>query len=343
MGKLLLLKGVRLSGGWRPGILKFKHPARRASFGGCAQQMRVVAEHEGVAPVGALAFTAEDFRNHPNFRAILQASARDLMSVFDVFPRVARLVASHQKWTLSQAVYTLHLERDPANPETGITTARLLKFMHEMGGASRNTAAAFIAELLTYKLLRDTNGGRARKKVRPLEPTEISEGAMLRWFMSQMGTLDRFDGKGRLQRVEADRTIFERAQPIATRLLLADRRWNEPPEAVAAFVWTECGGLLLDDLMSRPQSLDPVDGKVWLEASLSELATHYMISNTHIRRIFTRAQDAGLIGRADEGQRGLFWLGERLLDEYCQWQSVKMAGLANGYEQAVRQATSTPE
>lgn len=298
--------------------------------------MRVVAEHGVVAREGSLSFAESDFLRHPNFRAILQASARDLISVYDIFPRVARLVASHQKWTLTQAVYALHLERDPANPETGITTARLLKFIHETGGASRNTAAAFIAELLTYKLLRDVDGGRARKKVRPLEPTEVSEGAMLRWFMSQMGTLDRFDGKGRVQRVEADRSLFERAQPIATRLLLSDRRWNEPPEGVATFVWTECGGLLLDDLMARPKSLDPMDGKVWLEANLSELATHYMISNTHIRRIFTRAQDAGFLGKGSEGQRGLFWLSERLIDEYCYWQAIKLAGLANGFEQADR-------
>jgi hypothetical protein len=304
--------------------------------------MRVVAEQQGAARDGSRAFTAEGFLRHPELRNVLQASARDLMAAYDTFPRIARLVASHQKWTLSQAVYALHLEREPGNPETGITTARLLKFIHETGGASRNTAAAFIAELLTYKLLRDAEGGRGRKKIRPLEPTEISEGAMLRWFMSQMGTLDRFDGQCRVERVEADRAVFERAQPIAARLLLSDRRWTEPPEGVAAFVWTECGGLLLDDLMARPKSLEPVDGKVWLEANLSDLATHYMISNTHIRRIFTRAQDLGLLGRADEGQRGLFWLSERLIEEYCQWQAVKLAGLANGFEQAERQAANPP-
>ncbi|MBD9495358.1 hypothetical protein IB262_03760 [Ensifer sp. ENS02] len=304
--------------------------------------MHVMAEQEGAARDGSLAFTAEGFLCHPELRNVLQASARDLMAAYDMFPRIARLVASHQKWTLSQAVYALHLEREPGNPETGVTTARLLKFIHETGGASRNTAAAFIAELLTYKLLRDAEGGRGRKKIRPLEPTEISEGAMLRWFMSQMGTLDRFDGQGRVARVEADRTVFERAQPVAARLLLSDRRWTQPPEGVAAFVWTECGGLLLDDLMARPKNLEPVDGKVWLEANLSDLATHYMISNTHIRRIFTRAQDLGLLGRADEGQRGLFWLSERLIEEYCQWQAVKLAGLANGFEQAERQAASPP-
>ncbi|MEI2302148.1 hypothetical protein [Ensifer sp. MJa1] len=301
--------------------------------------MRVVAEHEGAEQRGSATFTEETFLRHPGFRANLQASGRDLMAAYDTFPRIARLVASHQKWTLSQAIYALHLERDPANPESGITTARLLKLVHETGGASRNTAAAFIAELLTYKLLRDVEGGRARKKIRPLEPTEISQGAMMRWFMSQMATLDRFDGKGRVQRVEADPSLFERAQPVTARLLLSDRRWCEPPEGVATFVWTECGGLLLDDLMSRPDGLDPVDGKVWVEANLSDLATHYMISNTHIRRIFTRAQDGGFLGRATEGQRGMFWLSARLIDEYCYWQAVKLAGLANGFAQAEREAS----
>lgn len=109
---------------------------------------------------------------------------------------------------------------------------------------------------------------------------------------------------------------------------------SEPPEGVAIFVWTECGGLLLDDLMARPKSLTPVDGKVWLELNLAELANHYTISNTHVRRLFTKAQDTGFIGRSNDGSRGRFWMSAGLVDEYCRWQAIKLAALANAYERA---------
>ncbi|CAN7321733.1 MULTISPECIES: hypothetical protein [Ensifer] len=306
----------------------------REIVGRRARQMQLVAKQGDAAPEKPLAFTADGLLRNPLLRETLQISARDLMAVYDIFPRVARLVASHQKWTLTQAAYALHLERDPSHPDSGVTAARLLKFMRETGGASRNTAAAFLSELLAYKLLRDVRGERTNKKVRPLEPTEVSESAMMRWFMSQMGTLDRLDGGRRLEHVEADTSVLGRTQPIAARMLLSDKNWSEPPEGVAIFVWTECGGLLLDDLMARPKSLTPVDGKVWLELNLAELANHYTISNTHVRRLFTKAQDTGFIGRSNDGSRGRFWMSAGLVDEYCRWQAIKLAALANAYERA---------
>nr|WP_234716839.1 hypothetical protein [Ensifer adhaerens] len=343
MSKVKLLQAVELSS-IEASVARDRPPRRtREMVGRCAQQMHLVAKQGDVTPAKPLAFTADGILRNPLLRETLQISARDLMAVYDIFPRVARLVASHQKWILTQAAYALHLERDPSHPDSGVTAARLLKFMHETGGASRNTAAAFLAELLAYKLLRDASGERKNKKVRPLEPTEVSENAMMRWFMSQMGTLDRLDGGRRLEHVEADTSVLGRTQPIAARMLLSDKNWSEPPAGVAIFVWTECGGLLLDDLMARPKSLTPVDGKVWLELNLAELATHYTISNTHVRRLFTKAQDSGYIGRSNDGSRGRFWMSARLVDEYCRWQAVKLAALANAYERATAGAVRLAE
>jgi len=338
MGKVELLQAVGLSD-IEAGAVRDR-PSRRVRqiVGRRAQQMHWVAKQGDAAPEKPPAFTADGILRNPLLRETLQISARDLMAVYDIFPRVARLVASHQKWMLSQAAFALHLERDPSHPDSGITAARLLKFMRDTGGASRNTAAAFLSELLAYKLLRDVSGERTNRKVRPLEPTDVSESAMMRWFMSQMGTLDRLDGGNRLEHVEADISVLWRTQPIAARMLLSDKSWSVPPEGVEIFVWTECGGLLLDDLMARPKTLTPVDGKVWLDLNLAELATHYMISNTHVRRLFTKAQDNGFIGRANDGARGRFWMSAGLVDIYCRWQAVKLAALANAYERATQDA-----
>jgi hypothetical protein len=266
-----------------------------------------------------------------------QASARTLIAVNDLFPRIARLVASHRKWMLTQACYALHLERDRNDPETGITAARLLKFMRETGGASRNTAAAFLAELVAYKLLHPVAGGHS-KRTRPLQPAEVSEEAMRLWFKAQMSTLDLLDEGDRVRRVEADITIFEHAQPLAARRLLSDPKWTQPPEGVAVFVWSESGGVILDDLIARAPRLTPVDGKVWIDVNLARLADHYLVSNTHVRRLFARAEAAGFIGKGDESARGRFWLSARLIEEYASWQAIKLEALASAFDQAVAPA-----
>ncbi|OAP42643.1 hypothetical protein AU381_15820 [Sinorhizobium glycinis] len=278
-------------------------------------------------------FTVDALLQNPQFLEVLQAGARTLISINDLFPRIARLVAAHQKWMLTQAAYALHLERERDNADSGITAARLLKVMRETGAASRNTTTAFLAELLAYKLLRPANGGRT-KRTRPLEPTEISENAMRLWFKTQMSTLDLLDGGSRVRCVETDPTIFERAQPRAAIRLLSDARWTQPPEGVAIFVWSESGGVILDDLMARPTNLVATNGKVWIEVNPARLAERYLISNTHIRRLIARAEAAGFIGKGDGGARGRYWLSSRLVEEYASWEAVKFEALAEAFDQS---------
>lgn len=299
-----------------------------------AQQMQRLAGTEDAERKTPPAYTVDALLQNPRFLEVLQAGARTLISINDLFPRVARLVAAHQKWMLTQAAYALHLERDRDNADSGITAARLLTIMRETGAASRNTATAFLAELIAYKLLRPANGGRT-KRTRPLEPTEISENAMRLWFRTQMSTLDLLDGGSRVRRVEADPTIFERAQPRVAKRLLSDARWTQPSEGVAIFVWSESGGVILDDLMARAPSLLAVNGKVWIDVSLARLAERYLISNTHIRRLFARAEAAGLIGKGDDGARGRYWLSSRLVEEYAAWEAVKFEALADAFDQSV--------
>lgn len=277
--------------------------------------------------------SADALLRNPRFLQVLQESARTLTAVSELLPRVARLVASHRKWMLTHASYALHLEREANDPETGITAARLLKFIRETGGASRNTATAFLAELVAYKLLRPT-AGRHSKRARPLEPAAASEDAMRLWFKTQMDTLDRIDGGERVKRLETDGAIFERAQPLAARRLLNDPKWTQPPDGVAVFVWAESGGAILDDLMTRPASLIPVEGKVWIDVSLAKLAQRYMVSNTHVRRLFARAATAGFIGKSDDDTRSRYWMSARLIEEYARWQAIKLEALASAYDQA---------
>lgn len=273
----------------------------------------------------------------PALLPILQKSAQHMIELYDHFPRIARLVAAQQKWLLTQAAYALHLQRDPADPLSGITAARLLEVIAPTSLASRNTATAFLAELRAYKLVRDVAGSPS-KRSRPLEPTETSHQAMALWFRGQMRSLDLIDKSDRVQRLEENPDIFHRAQPLAAKRLIDDKAWREPPVSISCFVWTEYGGLILDDFISRVANAKPEDGLHWVEdLRFSELSTHYSLSRTHVRRLFARAEEQGWLGWHDRnGSRNRIWVTAAFVDDYKRWQSVKLCALRWAYDEAAR-------
>ncbi|CAN7359754.1 hypothetical protein LJR235_002038 [Pararhizobium sp. LjRoot235] len=277
------------------------------------------------------------FASNPALFAVLQQGARHMIELYDRLPRIGRLVAAQQKWLLTQAAYALHLQRNPTDPLSGITASRLLDIIVEFGAASRNTATAFLAELLAYKLIRDVPGSPS-KRSRPLEPTEISHEAMMLWFRGQMRSLDLLDGGERVTRLEANPDIFRRAQPIAAKRLIADRAWREPPLSISCFVWSEYGGLILDDFISRIVNVVPEEGYHWVEdLRFAELSNHYSLSRTHIRRLFARAEAFGSLGWRDRSNnRNKVWVAASFVDDYKRWQSIKFCALDWAFSKAVR-------
>jgi hypothetical protein len=273
---------------------------------------------------------------NPTFLGVLQQGARHMIELYDRFPRTARLVSAQQKWLLTQAAYALHLQRDPADPRSGITAARLLDSIVDFDAASRNTATAFLAELLAYKLIRDVPGATS-KRSRPLEPTEASHEAMGLWFRGQMRSLDLLDQGNRVETLEANPKIFQLAQPIAASSLIADRAWREPPVSISCFVWTEYGGLILDDFVSRLVNLTPENGYHRVEGlRFSELSTHYSLSRTHVRRLFDRADALGSISIKDgSGTRKTILAAASFIRDYQHWQAIKFSALERAYRQAV--------
>jgi hypothetical protein len=290
-------------------------------------------------------FTDVDvFAANPALLPVLQQGARHLIELYDHFPRIARLVASQQKWLLTQAAYALHLQRDPADPLSGITASRLLDNVVEFGAASRNTATAFLAELLAYKLIRDVAGSTS-KRSRPMEPTETSHEAMGLWFRGQMRSLDLLDGGDRVVQLAATPEIFHKAQPLAAKWLIADREWREPPVSISTFVWTEYGGLILDDFVARIINPEPVDGLYWVEdLRFAELSSHYSLSRTHVRRLFARAEALGSLGWQDRSAtRNRIWATAAFIEDYKRWQSIKFCALDRAYHEALHLITTAAQ
>lgn len=281
-----------------------------------------------------MAFTAEQLAQHPSFVVSIRFLAGQMRGMFDAGPRLARLLASHQRWLLTQTAYALHLEYDPRDVTSGFTAVRLTGKITAHKIASRNTVLAFIEELFTYRFITHTPGDE-RRRPRHFEPAEVSHQAMFGWLHSNLGALDLIDDGNRAAFLQENPTLFRQIQPRVAYNCLEDINWREPPEQVALFLWTEAGGMVIDHFISRLdiEGSDPARlaiGKVETRA----LAGDFMMSRTHLQRLLAKGAQRGCLGWYDEPKKSQLWLSRDFLKEYVGWQAIKFAYVDEAFESA---------
>jgi hypothetical protein len=277
-----------------------------------------------------LSFPIEQLARHPKFVASLSFLSETLRNRYDSGPRVARMLASHQRWLLSQSAYALHLEYDPAVPGSGLTVVALRDLITHYRVASRNTVLSFVEELLTYRFL-ELAPGPARRPRRYV-PTETTYSAMFSWYLANVAALDLIDDGDRAAALVASPMLMDLAQPRMARNCLATDIWREPPESVALFLWTESGGLVVDYIMSKLDLSGEVGDRIDIgRVDARALAAHFMISRTHLQRLLRKSADRGDIGWHDESKKTRMWISRNFLDQYCGWQAVKLAAVDEAF------------
>jgi len=271
---------------------------------------------------------------HPLFWEVERQIARHLIDIHIASPRLSRLKASHRKWLMTHSLFALSLQRTDDDPLSGLTASRFIDIVMRLDAASRNTASAFLAELVAYKFLRDVPH-LADRRVRVLETTPTSYDAMASWFRGHMACLDRLDGGAREQRVLEDPRIFRLAQPRATETLVNCPLWRAPADSIGSFLWSDYGGMVLHDLIARLDWYDPAAERVEIEPlALSTLSERYTLSSTNLKRMFKKSEDAGLIGWQYPRRRGRMWFSGTFLADYFTWQSAKFSALDEAFHWA---------
>lgn len=277
-----------------------------------------------------MSFSIEQLARHPKFLASLRFLAEALRNRYDHGPRIARVLASHQRWLLTQTAYALHLEYNPALPGSGLTVVGLRDLITHYRIASRNTVLSFIDELLTYRFLMLAPGQVRRP--RRYVPAEISHTAMFGWYLSNLAALDLLDDGGRAAALAASPALMDLAQPRMARHCLETEVWREPPECIGLFLWTEAGGLVVDYIMSQIDLTDEGAARIDIgRVDARALAAHFMISRTHLQRLLRKSADRGDIGWYDEDKKTRMWMSRDFLDQYCGWQAVKLAAVDEAF------------
>lgn len=273
-----------------------------------------------------MSFTAEQLSRHPGFLLSIRHLAGTLRSMFDAAPRLARMLTSHQRWLLTQTAYALAMQHDSNDPSSGFSAVALTALITQYKVASRNTVLNFIEELFTYRFIAHASGEAGRRRPRHFGPTEVSHQAMCGWLLANLTALDLLDDSDRAAYFQAHPELIRIAQPLLARNCLEDTAWREPPAQIGLFLWTAAGGLVVDHLLARVD-LDGADAERFSVGRVEtrNLASDFMMSRTHLQRLFAKAVQRGCVGWYDEPKKTELWVSREFVREYCAWQAVKFA------------------
>ncbi|MDL2406906.1 hypothetical protein PY650_14800 [Rhizobium calliandrae] len=271
-----------------------------------------------------MAFTAKELSRNENFLSAILHSANELMAIYNENPRIASIFAAQQRWLLAHAGYALFLGY-PDHPVPGLYAGRFVDFAVRHKIASRNTAAAFLKEMVAYRYVRPIAGSSDRR-IRLLEPTETTNEYMARWIYTHLLVLDTLDGGNRMTRTTASAGSVLRMQPVIAKMIMDSESLRNPGVTFALFNWATSGGAVMDYLISRISKIDSTSDRVLVGAiSPKVIQSQFMISSAHLKRLLKQATELGSVGWVGVPGKSSFWLSRDFVSEYWNYQAEKYA------------------
>jgi hypothetical protein len=272
----------------------------------------------------AMPHTFEELSTNDGFFAATLMCAHQMLTIYRESPRIASIFAAQQRWLMAHAGFALHYGY-PGDAKRGLYSGRFIEFAVKNKIASRNTAAAFIQELLAFRFLGPVQG-TMDKRTRLIEPTETAGQHFLKWLMTHLFILDSLDGGQRAENLTAEPSTITRLQPLIAKAIIESTAVRDPGVTYSLFNWANSGGLVMDYLMTRMPGFDRSMERVVIgPLSLREIRDQFMISNTHLKRLLTQAAEMGSVGWTEPSHKGDFWLSCGFVQEYWNYQAAKFA------------------
>ncbi|KAA3451852.1 hypothetical protein C7I87_04160 [Mesorhizobium sp. SARCC-RB16n] len=270
------------------------------------------------------ALNLEDIAGHPALHRYVQEQSQSLIRIYEESPRLASIFATQQRWLLGHVGLAMHFRRDPNDRRKELTVSRFIEVVHKNAVASRNTADAFIKEMLHYNIAEYVAGGDGR--THPLQPTAATIERFTGWVTAHLRTLDHIDGGDRLARFLERPEMLATLQPLVADGLLASKPVREPNQTFSLFIWLNNGGIVMDWLMS---GIDP--DHAGLEriptsvVSIGDFAKWLKLSRTHLSRKLRTAEELGSIGWLGQRGHSVMWVSHGFYEEYMTVQAAKLA------------------
>ena len=272
-----------------------------------------------------MALTAQHILTHPALDACVRRQAQALLLAHQASPRAASPFATQQRWLMSQAALAHYFRNEAHRPGSGVMAERFCDLVLRHGLASRNTAAAFINQMLKYGIVRHIAGSEG-KRSRPFEPSQQALALLLNWLAIHLATLDGLDGGQRSAALVAQPELLGRVQPRIADSLLASSEVCKPTKTFSLFTWVNDGGVVMDRLIAgcrredgeaAPCPIAAGPGRMVTDVtSVSQLAQNLNLSRTQLGRKIAAAEAMGSMGWSGTRGRSRLWVSDGFRHEY---------------------------
>ena len=276
--------------------------------------------------------TADNILAHPALGSCVRGQAQSLLNMQEASSRIASLFATQQRWLMSHAALARYFRNESTDAGSGVLAERFLELVERHELASRNTASAFLKELLKYEMVRFVAGSEG-KRHRPIEPAPAVLMSLFHWLALHLGTLDGLDGGARVAGLHARPALLGAMQPLIADGLIGSGDVRKPERTFSLFTWVDEGGIVMDRLIVGCQQ--GADGLARIPTdvtSISGLAQRLNLSRTQLGRKFAEAEAMGSLGWSGPRGKSPLWVSADFRREYHAAQAVKLAIIDAAFE-----------
>lgn len=252
---------------------------------------------------------------------VVRQQSGALTGAFELDPRRSSVFATQQRWLMAQVAFGLYFR----SPHRHIVCSDFLKLVAQHEVASRNTADAFLKEMVRYGLALPVQDVQD-KRTRPVMPCDESLQQIAGWLMLHLASLDGLDGGARMQMLHARADILAHVQPLIADALLTTPSVRDPVHTFALFTWLNGGGVVMDRIMSSVAPIDPGAERIMTGiTSVDALMSGLVLSRSHLMRKLREAELLGSIGWTGRTDHSTLWVSHGFWREYATAQAVKLA------------------
>lgn len=271
-----------------------------------------------------MALSSADIADNPLILPLIKQQSAAFLQAFHSSPRLTSVFATQQRWLLAHAALALSFrEGMPGAPS--LILSRYLDEVARHNIASRNTADAFIKEMLHYGYV-VANADPYDRRIRRLAVVPEALAMLHGWAVAHLVTLDQLDGGRRLMAFLAKEGAFPRLEIEIARGVLTNPQIREPQKTFSLFTWLNNGGVIMDWLIT---SLDAVseDGCRYSTSisSLAEISGWIKLSRSHLGRKLREAEAMGSMGWTRGSGGSTMWVSADFVREMIEAQALKLA------------------
>jgi len=252
--------------------------------------------------------TADEILAHPALESCVRNQAQSLLQVQEASPRIASLFATQQRWLMAHAALAQYFRNEAMAAGAGLLAERFLELVARHDIASRNTASAFLKEMLKYDIARYVAGSEGKRhrpfRARPggadgsvsLACAASGDPRWARW-RRQSGALPR------------PAALLGTIQPLIADGLIGSGHVREPGRTFSLFTWVDEGGIVMDRLIVGCQQGSDGLARIPTDVtSVSGLAQRLNLSRTQLGRKFAEAEAMGSLGWSGPRGKSPLWV-----------------------------------